>query len=173
MIDKHGYRANVGIILSNGSGQVFWGKRTGQDAWQFPQGGIHKDESHEDAMLRELHEEVGLEPSDVEIIGSTDGWLRYKIPKKLIRWHSRPLCIGQKQRWFILRLQCNDSRVCLDRHNTPEFEAWKWVDYWHPPQHVVAFKRKVYCRALTELAPLMHPANQPQPEWVKQLLLES
>lgn len=171
MIDKNGYRANVGIILSNRYGQVFWGRRTGQDAWQFPQGGIQEDESHDDAMLRELHEEVGLHPADVDIVGSTDSWLRYELPRHFIRWHSKPLCIGQKQHWFVLRLKCDDSRVCLDRHTTPELEEWKWVDYWHPPRHVIDFKRKVYCRALTELAPLLHKENQ-RPQWVEEFLLK-
>ncbi len=172
MIDKNGYRANVGIILSNRCGQVFWGRRTGQSAWQFPQGGIQKNESHESAMLRELHEEVGLHPADVEIIGSTDDWLHYKIPKRFIRWHSRPLCIGQKQRWFVLRLKCDDSRVCLDRHTSPEFEEWKWIDYWDSLRHIVDFKRHVYCQALAELAPLLDKENQQQPQWVKEFLLE-
>ena len=64
MIDRKGYRANVGIILSNCHGQVFWGKRVGQDAWQFPQGGIKKNESHKQAMFRELHEEVAVPHSE-------------------------------------------------------------------------------------------------------------
>ena len=170
MIDRKGYRANVGIILSNCEGQVFWGKRVGQDAWQFPQGGINRNESHKQAMFRELHEEVGLSPDDVEIIGSTDDWLRYRIPKRFIRWNSRPLCIGQKQHWYVLRLKCDDDKVCLDHDMTPEFEEWKWVDYWHPPKHVVEFKREVYCKALAELGPLLSPKNSHPPEWVLKYL---
>ena len=170
MIDSHGYRANVGIVLANCRGQVFWGKRAGQDAWQFPQGGIQANESHVAAMYRELYEEVGLEPADVEIIGETGDWLRYRLPRRFIRWRQQPLCIGQKQRWFVLRLTCPDERVRLDCEATPEFDEWKWVDYWHPPRNVVEFKRRVYCRALTELAPLLQGDGSQPPEWVKRYL---
>jgi putative (di)nucleoside polyphosphate hydrolase len=173
MIDKNGYRANVGIILSNCDGKVFWGKRVGQDAWQFPQGGIKRNESHRAAMYRELREEVGLKPSDVEIIGSTQNWLRYHIPKQFIRWHSKPLCIGQKQHWYVLRMKCDEDRVCLDHSFKPEFEDWCWVDYWHPPRHVVHFKRQVYCRALAELAPLLFPNRMEIPDWVNKYVQTS
>lgn len=170
VIDCNGFRANIGIILSNCEGQVFWGKRIGQDAWQFPQGGIQRHESHKAALFRELYEEVGLKPGDVEIVGSTEDWLRYKIPKRFIRWHSKPLCIGQKQHWFVLRLKCGEDRVCLDKDDTPEFEEWRWVDYWHAPRHVVDFKRQVYCRALAELAPLLFTQDAQPPEWVNDYL---
>lgn len=170
MIDRHGFRANVGIILSNDKGQVFWGKRVGRDAWQFPQGGIKRHESHITAMYRELREEVGLGPDDVEVVGSTEDWLHYKIPRHLIRWKSRPLCIGQKQHWYILRLKCEDGRVCLNGDVTPEFEAWKWVDYWHPLRHVVEFKREVYCKALAELASCIDTRGHQRPAWINEYL---
>ena len=170
MIDPDGFRPNVGIILSNPGGQLLWARRVGQDAWQFPQGGIQHEESHNSAMFRELYEEIGLRPEDVEIAGSTENWLRYKIPKQYIRWKSKPLCIGQKQHWYVLRLKCGDDRVCLDRDSTPEFEEWEWVDYWHAPKHIVEFKRQVYCRALAELAPCLSADNTVPPEWVNEYL---
>jgi len=104
VIDSEGFRANVGIIISNDAGQVFWAKRVGQDAWQFPQGGIKPDETAESAMYRELKEEVGLSPKHVEIIGCTNDWLKYWLPEKFIRQNSMPLCIGQKQIWYLLKL---------------------------------------------------------------------
>lgn len=170
MIDRDGFRANVGIILSNCEGQLFWGKRIGQEAWQFPQGGIDRHESHKAAMFRELYEEVGLKPEDVEIIGSTKEWLRYEIPKRYVRWNSKPLCIGQKQHWYLLRLKCGDDRVCLDHDKTPEFEEWAWVDYWHAPEHVIDFKKQVYCQALNELAPLIADDKATPPAWVAEYL---
>jgi len=157
VIDSKGFRANVGIILCNGDGRVFWARRIRQDAWQFPQGGIQERESTEDALFRELHEEVGLRPEHVEVMGATRDWLYYRLPKHLIRRHSKPLCIGQKQRWFLLRLVGNEEDVCLDHCDTPEFDRWRWVSYWHPLREIVFFKRKVYERALTELAPLVLP----------------
>ena len=101
MIDIHGYRANVGIVLTNKDRQVFWAKRSGMDAWQFPQGGIRPNERIEAAMFRELEEETGLRREHVEVISHTNGWLHYRLPKRFIRRRSRPLCIGQKQRWFL------------------------------------------------------------------------
>lgn len=160
MIDRDGYRPNIGIILSNESGQVFWARRCGRDGWQFPQGGIKYRESVEQALFRELHEEVGLLPDHVEIIGRTRDWLRYEIPQQHLRWQQsghRQLrqFRGQKQIWFLLRLLAQESEVRLDATTTPEFDDWCWVDYWTPLDRIVAFKRKVYHSALTELAPLL------------------
>ena len=157
MIDTEGYRANVGIILCNRNGKLFWARRIGEDAWQFPQGGIRESESLEDALFRELSEEVGLSHEDVEIIGSTNEWLRYKIPKKWVRRRGeQPLCIGQKQRWFLLLLTGNENKVCLDASEKPEFDTWRWVSHREPVEQVIAFKRKVYSKALSELLPLLN-----------------
>lgn len=153
MIDSDGFRLNVGIIICNVDGQVFWAKRTGQNAWQFPQGGIRCHETPEDALFRELFEEVGLCDRDVEILGCTSRWLYYRLPHYLIRRNRQPLCIGQKQLWFSVRLMSGEEEVCLDNTRKPEFDRWRWVGYWHPLREVVFFKRKVYAKALTELAP--------------------
>ncbi len=153
MIDSEGYRANVGIMLANSRGEVLWARRVGQDAWQFPQGGINSGESPEQALYRELQEEVGLTERDVEVIGGTRGWLRYRLPQRLVRKDSKPLCIGQKQKWFLLRMLAQDSDVKVDNGHKPEFDDWRWVSYWYPLGQVVAFKRDVYRRALKELAP--------------------
>ena len=159
MIDSQGYRANVAIVLSNSQGQLFWAKRIGMDAWQFPQGGIRKDESAEDAMYRELQEETGLLPEHVKLIGCTQDWLRYRLPKRFIRKHSSPVCIGQKQIWYLLELLAEDSEVRLDACRKPEFDHWRWVDFWHPVNEVVEFKRKVYETALQELVALTQTGN--------------
>ncbi len=153
MIDSDGFRANVGIILLNNDGQVFWGRRCGMNAWQFPQGGIKQDEEVESAMYRELKEETGLEPHHVEVIGSTDDWLRYWLPKRFIRHNTYPICIGQKQIWYLLKLVVDESHVNLGYSSDPEFDLWKWVDFWYPIDEVVSFKRKVYQQALNQLAP--------------------
>lgn len=156
VIDDDGYRANVGIILSNLKGRVFWCRRIGFNAWQFPQGGINAHETAKQAMYRELKEEVGLSSGHVEIIGVTRRWLRYQLPSRLIRRTVEPVCIGQKQKWFILRFLGDDSLIRLDNCAEPEFDRWKWVDYWHPIKHIVEFKRDVYKEALAELEPLLY-----------------
>lgn len=155
IIDEAGYRPNVGIILVNPEGKLFLGKRIGQDAWQFPQGGIQANETPQQAAFRELREEVGLKPADVRVLGRTQDWLRYDLPKHLIRSRNRPLCVGQKQIWFMFGLLAPESAIDLSAHAAPEFEAYRWVDYWVPVQEVVDFKRNVYQQALTELEPCM------------------
>jgi len=164
MIDSDGYRPNVGIILCNSQGRLLWARRIGQDAWQFPQGGIKADETPKQALFRELHEEVGLQSHHVKIMGVTKGWLKYDLPKRFLRYGSLPLCIGQKQVWYMLRLLGSDADVRLDMAERPEFDGWRWVDYWYPLEEVVHFKRDVYRGALKELAPLVHSqgANSPQ-----------
>ena len=125
MIDSEGFRANVGIILCNDRRKLFWGRRVGQDAWQFPQGGIDHDETPEEALYRELEEEVGLRPHQVQLLGATRGWLRYRLPRRFIRHHCEPLCIGQKQRWYLLRVLCDESDFRLDVGERPEFDHWR------------------------------------------------
>ena len=165
-IDGQGFRANVGIILSDGDGAVLLGGRIGQSGWQFPQGGIQTKESPEQAMFRELWEEIGLQPEDVEILGSTREWLRYRLPDRYIRRNAQPLCIGQKQRWYLLRLLADDSRLKLDHSSQPEFDRWRWVDFWRPVKEVIYFKRKVYAQALGELGPALFPEGvPPRPRW--------
>ena len=151
MIDKEGYRANVGIVVCNNKKKVLWAKRTNEDAWQFPQGGINEGESPKEAMLRELKEEVGLEPSHVEIIARTKDWLRYDVPKNWIRRDWRDRYKGQKQIWFLLRLTGRDSDVSLKNTKKPEFDAWRWDDFWSPVDQIIDFKRDVYEQALKEL----------------------
>lgn len=153
VIDSDGFRPNVGIILANSLGQVLWARRIGQEAWQFPQGGINDDETPQQAMFRELQEEVGLTPEDVEIIAVTRGWLRYRLPKRMIRRHSLPLCVGQKQKWFLLRMLSDDDAVSINHTASPEFDDWGWVSYWYPLGQVVSFKREVYRKAMRELSP--------------------
>jgi putative (di)nucleoside polyphosphate hydrolase len=152
MIDRDGYRPNVGIVLVNPRHEVFWGKRVKEHAWQFPQGGIKAGESPEQAMYRELMEEVGLKPVHVKILGRTRHWLRYNVPANWVQRDWRASYRGQKQIWYLLRLLGRDCDVCLRRSERPEFDAWRWSEYWVPLENVVEFKREVYYQALLELS---------------------
>ena len=162
MIDANGYRANVGIILANRQGRVLWARRVGQDAWQFPQGGIKPRETPEQALYRELYEELGLKPEHVELLGCTRDWLHYTLPKRYVRRNSSRVCIGQKQIWYLLHLVGDEAAVRLDACSKPEFDCWRWVNYWHPAHEVIFFKRSVYKRALRELAPLLFSGLVPR-----------
>ena len=143
MIDTDGFRPNVGIILANREGMLLWARRVGgHDAWQFPQGGIQHNEDPEQALYRELREETGLTRNEVRLLGSTRDWLRYRLPQKYMRHDSKPLCIGQKQRWFLLQLTGDESKVNFFETDHPEFDGWMWVNYWYPVRQVIAFKRE-------------------------------
>ena len=153
VIDPDGYRPNVGIVLMHPDGRVFWARRVRRDGWQFPQGGMNTDETPLEAMYRELREETGLLPEHVAVLGVTPGWLRYRLPQRAIRRRDKMVCIGQKQVWFLLQLTGQESDLRLDLTDKPEFDHWRWVDFWYPLQHVVIFKRGVYASALKHLAP--------------------
>lgn len=155
MLDREGYRPNVGIILTNRNNQVFWGKRLREQSWQFPQGGIKPGESPETAMYRELTEEIGLLPHHVRILGRTRDWLRYDVPGNWVKRDWRGSYRGQKQIWFLLRLNSDELNIDLNASAQPEFDGWKWHEYWAPVDEVIAFKRYVYEAALTELSRLL------------------
>jgi len=157
MLDRNGYRPNVGIVLVNRRNEVFWGKRIREHSWQFPQGGIKRGETPEQAMYRELNEETGLWPEHVRIIGRTRNWLRYEVPERWVRREWRGHYRGQKQIWFLLRMIGQDTDVSLRASAHPEFDAWRWNDYWIPLDTVIEFKRSVYEQALKELSRFLHP----------------
>jgi putative (di)nucleoside polyphosphate hydrolase len=167
-IDSEGYRANVGIVLMRDNGEVFLGQRTGGRGWQFPQGGVRQGEPIEQALYRELQEEIGLTREHVQMAGCTADWIRYRLPKRYVRRGRGPLCIGQKQRWYLLRLAVPESGVQFDFKYTkePEFDGWRWANYWEPVREVIYFKRPVYVSMLTELAPAAFPRGAPPlPGW--------
>ena len=151
MIDKEGFRSNVGIIVMNRQGQLLWARRCGsQNAWQFPQGGVSDNEEPLEAMYRELKEELGVDRSDVKLAAESKRWLRYRLPQRFQRRDEANRCVGQKQKWFLLELVGDDTCVKLDASDHPEFDQWRWVNYWYPLQQVIFFKRYVYRQVLEE-----------------------
>ena len=155
MIDENGYRKNVGIILCNANNKLLVCRRNRENSWQFPQGGFEDHETSENAMYRELYEEIGLKNDDVQILGKTKGWLKYDLPRKYQRKTNNQLCIGQKQIWFLLRLISEDSNINLLSSEKPEFDSWKWVDKDEPLKMVIDFKKNVYTEAISQLIPLI------------------
>ena len=112
-------------------------------------------ESAIEAMVRELREEIGLERADIEILGMTKRWLKYKLPKQYLRHGTIPLVIGQKQKWFLLRLVASEQKIRLDLSDSPEFDSWRWIDFQEPANQVIFFKKQVYVEALNELESLL------------------
>lgn len=131
---------------------MFWGKRKGTNLWQLPQGGVIESENLEQAMLRELNEEVGLSSKHIDILGQTKQWLYYDVPSHYIRKENNLRYKGQKQIWFLLKLLVNDSNINISFHKEQEFDDWKWVEYWYPLDKIVDFKKLVYKKALNELS---------------------
>jgi putative (di)nucleoside polyphosphate hydrolase len=141
------YRPCVGVMLVNAQGKVWMGRRNdqalGSDAWQMPQGGVDAGEDPRPAALRELEEEAGLAADKVEVLGETDGWLRYTFPEWLeLKW--RKNWAGQEQKWFLALLRGTDADIDVAGVAHPEFDAWKWVDLDEVCPMIVAFKRPVY-----------------------------
>ena len=165
VIDSEGFRANVGIVLMQAD-TVFLGRRSGGKGWQFPQGGMRRGEALEQALYRELEEEIGIGERQVTLVGQTERWLRYRLPARYVRRNQHPVCTGQKQRWFLLRLK-EPATFDFTRTAEPEFDQWRWAGYWEPVREVIYFKRPVYVRALTELAPLAFPRGKEpaKPDW--------
>ncbi|MCH2190902.1 MAG: RNA pyrophosphohydrolase [Gammaproteobacteria bacterium] len=156
-----GYRPNVGIIICNAKGEVFWARRINDDGWQFPQGGVSRNEGLVEAMYRELQEETGLCSNQVKLVAHTKQWLHYDLPPSLLRNQRRRTPLGprkrvgfkgQKQIWFLLELVDDDSAVNLQAGpEQPEFADWRWVDTNHAINNIVDFKRSVYQQAMDEL----------------------
>lgn len=155
VIDKRGFRCGIAIVLLNEGNRVFWAHRFQKKGWQFPQGGLQLGETSTEAMYRELHEETGLSSTHVNILAVSRDWLKYRLPKHLIR-SSNPLCIGQRQKWFLLQLKDSSlSHICFDATDTPEFDRYRWVSYWYPLKYVIDFKREIYRKALEEFSPVV------------------
>lgn len=165
-IDSNGFRKNVGIVLYNSDGNVLLASRVGKKGWQFPQGGINLNESEDDALYRELYEEIGLQKKDVKIVYRTNNWLKYRLPDQYIRKDSKDYCIGQKQKWFLLKLICDESKISLKKGDTPEFDYWHWVSYWKPVSKVIFFKKQIYNSVLLEFRSIVFDGNGPsRPRW--------
>ncbi len=149
------YRPNVAIVLCKQDSQVLWARRVRHDGWQFPQGGVASNETSAEAAYRELEEELGLRSEHVRLVGSTEQWFKYDIPNRYFRYRNNRTLKGQVQKWFLFEFLGEESDFCLDCTSKPEFDDWKWVDYWTPVFHVIDFKQKVYRRALAELEQFM------------------
>ena len=113
-------------------------------------------------MFRELEEETGLLPKHVKVIGRTRDWLRYEVPDHFIKRDIRGHYRGQKQIWFLLRMTGRDCDVNLRASTHPEFDAWRWHDYWVPLDMVIEFKREVYQLALSELSRFLSRPEKPK-----------
>lgn len=153
------YRRNVGAMLFNDRGQILIGRRTDMPGaggpledgvWQCPQGGIDDGETPEQAVLRELHEEIGTDRAT--ILAAHPDWLTYDLPPALIGKALGGRYRGQTQKWFALRFTGTDADISLDAQQPAEFDAWQWVDLATLPTRNVGFKRDIYVTLARDFA---------------------
>lgn len=138
------YRRCVGAVLFNDGGRVLVCRRrdVATESWQLPQGGIDAGEEPEDAVKRELAEEIGTDKA--EIIGECPDWLSYDLPRGAVGRALGGRYRGQRQKWFALRFTGADDDIDLAKSAHPEFSDWKWVPIEDLPSLIVPFKRPVY-----------------------------
>ncbi len=153
-IEKLPYRLCVGIALFNRDGLVWVGRRSDEDAegegeghwWQMPQGGLDKGEDPYDAALRELYEETSVKSAS--LIAEAPDWLTYDLPPELVATSWKGRYRGQKQKWFALRFEGEDSEIDVLNPGggrfQSEFTAWRWEKLARLPELIVPFKRGVY-----------------------------
>tara|TARA_B100001996_G_C18610193_1_gene573350 strand:+ start:171 stop:632 length:462 start_codon:yes stop_codon:yes gene_type:complete len=152
---KNKYRRCVGIMIFNDQKEILVGKRLDHPSgyWQMPQGGIDENENPEEAVLREMMEEIGT--NNVELIRSSDQWINYDIPKDTLAtlpWGDK--YVGQTQKWFIFKFKGKDSDINVGTEN-PEFSEWKWAKLDSLIDNIVPFKRKVYSKIFEEFKDIL------------------
>lgn len=150
------FRAGVGAVICDERGLVLVLERADQaDAWQLPQGGIEQDEDPQQALWRELFEEAGLTPADVDIVHEVPEWLGYELPKQS---QSAKTGRGQVHKWFVLRARnAGELQIRFDTTGTPEFTSWRWADMSDVADNAVSFRRPVYSHLRTVLSDFERP----------------
>lgn len=135
------YRLNVAAILRNGDGKILICERIHvRNAWQFPQGGVDPGETLDQALVRELWEEIGLNAEDFRVVEQKGGY-RYRFPSGRKKGFE-----GKEQTYFLCDFLGNDSKINLEVHH-PEFRNWKWIApnefrrEWLPPMKLDVYAR--------------------------------
>jgi len=150
-------RPCVGVMLLNAQGKVWIGRRISkphdnrdQFIWQMPQGGIDKGEEPLEAAYRELEEETGV--TSVTLLQTASDWLTYELPKNLWGKALKGKYRGQRQQWFVMRFEGQDSEIDIDEKpkHRAEFDQWKWARAETLPDLIVPFKRHVYQQVIEE-----------------------
>ncbi|MBI4705365.1 MAG: RNA pyrophosphohydrolase [Deltaproteobacteria bacterium] len=156
---KHqSFRANVGVVVVDARGQVLALRRAGSaDAWQMPQGGLKVGEEPREAAIRELGEETGLRPGDIEIVREHPQWLAYELPEAAC---SQKTGRGQVQKWFLCRLTDPDAGIALPGGKRAEFDAFRWMGLDELCEHTWEVRRPIYRELARFFAPHLPAASR-------------
>ena len=138
------------MMILNDKNEILVGRRLDYPSgfWQMPQGGIDDNENPEEAVWREMMEEVGT--NNAELIKMSSQWINYNIPQDTLDrlpWGKR--YVGQTQKWFVFRFTGQESDINVGTEN-PEFSEWKWAKFNSLVDNIVPFKRDVYKKILEE-----------------------
>ena len=140
-------RPNVAAILEKPDGRIFVAERIDvPGAWQFPQGGVDKGEGHEEALFREVREEIGLQPEAYEIVEERSGY-DYVFPDGKTKWGGYR---GQTQTYYRCRFEGPDEAIDLEACDV-EFARFQWIlPNEFNLRWVTEFKREVYERVFRD-----------------------
>ncbi len=150
------YRKCVGMMILNSYNEILVGKRLDHPSghWQMPQGGIDENENPEEAVWREMMEEIGT--NKAQMIKKSNQWIKYKIPQQTLDklpWGN--IYIGQTQKWFAFRFTGNEKEINVVTDN-PEFSEWKWSQHNLLVENIVPFKKETYKKILNEFSDLFN-----------------
>ena len=142
-------------MIINKDKEILVGRRLDHPSgfWQMPQGGIDDNENPEDAVWREMMEEIGT--NEVELIKVSNQWVSYKIPEETLKtlpWGNK--YIGQIQKWFAFKFLGEDNDINVKTAD-PEFSEWKWAKIDSIVNNIVPFKRNVYSIILKEFKDIL------------------
>ncbi len=150
------YRRCVGMMILNAKNEILVGKRLDHPSgyWQMPQGGIDENENPEEAVWREMREEIGT--NNANMIKQSKQWINYEIPSEtLVTLPWGNIYVGQTQMWFAFKFKGNEEEIDTNTEN-PEFSEWKWTHHHLLVENIVPFKREVYKKILIEFKELFN-----------------
>lgn len=150
------FRCGVGLIIINSDGQTMAFQRRQQpNEWQWPQGGVYNGEDINQAIYRELHEEIGLTANDVELLLRLPEPTLYTFPDYIASRPSPegPKYRGQRHDWFVFLFKGDEAKLKYDHTDEVEFSAHRWCNLTDMPAGIVPFKRKAYEQVITALTP--------------------
>ncbi len=145
------FRPNVAALFIRPEGQLLVCERsTFPGAWQFPQGGVDQGESLEQALAREVREEIGLLPEHYDVVRKADGYRYIYPPEARIKKRKKHGFHGQEQTYFLCHLKPGAPNINVNQ-SPREFSNYRWIEpgefeiEWLP-----TYKHEVYRQVMKD-----------------------